>query len=67
MVNETKTCNSMKYDDDGERIVMLFGVNIAKENLPKLMTPSRTAIVAWKTSTIVFFRLYLPCGQTPDC
>ncbi|KAK2454164.1 transcription factor MYBS3 [Trifolium repens] len=31
MVNETKTCDSIKYDDDGERIVMLFGVNIAKK------------------------------------
>ncbi|XP_045797552.1 uncharacterized protein LOC123891687 [Trifolium pratense] len=31
MVNETKTYDSMKYDDDGERIVMLFGVNIAKK------------------------------------
>ncbi|WJX17391.1 hypothetical protein P8452_07314 [Trifolium repens] len=31
MVNDTKTCDSIKYDDDGERIVMLFGVNIAKK------------------------------------
>ncbi|GAU31361.1 hypothetical protein TSUD_19060 [Trifolium subterraneum] len=31
MVNETKTCDSMKYEDVGERIVMLFGVNIAKK------------------------------------
>ncbi|WJX17388.1 hypothetical protein P8452_07312 [Trifolium repens] len=30
MVNDSTTYDSMKYDDNGERIVMLFGVNIAK-------------------------------------
>ncbi|PNX59826.1 hypothetical protein L195_g051614 [Trifolium pratense] len=39
MRNDPTTYDSNKYDDNGERIVMLFGVNIGKKPTKVHVTP----------------------------